>query len=483
MLVVVAGAIVLAGEVMAIGFALSGSSFEAAVLWLVGGVIAALAVVAYGSEQHGAARRTVEAAGASLVVFVLAQPLDGRTSGFAYAISMAAAAGAGTALALPGRAFTRLAARVVAVAAAAVVVLWLDTITASDLDEFLPGLVVAAVGIADVAVDTLGRGRLLLGTSLALGPAAVLVGGVVLNDRADERNLREQRLAAQPAPATVGRERIAWMFPARGFYSGPLVGENLVVADARDAVYGLDATTGTTRWRVLLRGREGLTQPVVDGDLLLYPTIAGLHAVDATSGRRRWRFAPGGVDMLGVVVHPDGVVAGGWDPPGITLYGLDRGTGRRRWQRFLRGDRLKLVPDPIGALVDTGAGRWRVDSRSGRATHVDTAPEPEYTYGNPAALRSRSRGWLYRAGWEAATSEPLELDGQVFVNIDLWPPKAAGGLYVLDAVTGELQWRVEIPGDSEFKPASRGELVYVTSTGACADLGGCRSGLYAIRRR
>ena len=73
-------------------------------------------------------------------------------------------------------------------------------------------------------------------------------------------------------------------------------------------------------------------------------------------------------------------------------------------------------------------------------------------------------------------------DGVVFVNVVLDPAKLNGGLYALDARSGRVRWRVEIAGDAEHRPAVRGPLVYVASTGTCAAVGGCRSGLYAVRR-
>ena len=356
--------------------------------------------------------------------------------------------------------------------------------TVGDLGYFLPGFVVAAAGIADVVVDTVERRRMLLGVALAVMPAALLAGAVVLEDQHREREVREQRVGAQPEPATVGRERIAWMFPASGFNSGPLVAGNVVVADAYDALHGLDAKTGREKWRVRVRGRDGLTEPVAVGRTLYYPAnLAGLHAIDVQDGRRRWRFAPAHTHFFGAVAHRNGLVVGAWEPRATALYGLDPETGRRRWRRVLAGDEIDLSPHPSGARIETAEGRWLVEPATGRLTPTGATAEPDYTYGNPAALRSRSRGWLYRAGWEAATSEPLELDGRVFVNIDLWPPKATGGLYALDERTGKLRWKVEIAGDSVHKPAAGGELVYVTSTEACAQAGGCRSGLYAIRHR
>ena len=478
-----AGLILGAGQTLAIVNALEGSSLAAVVAWVLAAALGALVVVASASAPEGAARRVAESAVVGGAVWLAveygtAERLDG------FGLDHAAGLGAAAAFALAGRAPGRIAVRLTAAAAVLGTGLLLDDRGAlADVGLILPIAVVPAVVLVDGAYDLAGRRRLLPAALVVALPAVAAAVGLVVNLWEDERERRAAFEATQPPPARVGQERIAWTFAAPDFYSGPLVAGDVVVADAQNGVWGLDAETGAKRWRAKVPGRDAIPEPVVDGDLLLYPAnLAGLFALEAESGRQRWRFRRAETQLWGAAVAGSVVVAGAWGDRGPGLLGLRRSDGRLMWERGIVGDRFELTAGEAGVRLDIGSDGWTVDPGTGRLTPAAPRRALDYTYGDFSALRSRKHGWKYRPGWDASTSEPVEADGVTYVTVRLDPPKLNGGLYALDAATGKLRWRVEIAGDALHRPAVRGSLVYATGVGNCTSEERCHARLYAVRR-
>jgi outer membrane protein assembly factor BamB len=476
-----AALVVLGGQVFAVGSAFGGS-LGGVVFWVVAAALGALVVVARTSAAAGAWRRVLESSVAAFLTWLVldhgfAERLDG------FGLDHAAGLGVGAAVALAGRTpsavVIRLATLVTVLAAGVVLD---DRGTVADVGLLLPVAVVPGVILADGAFGLAARRRLLPAAVLVVLPVAAVAAAVAIENLQRDRAQREAVEAARPPAAKVGRERIAWAFTAPTFNAGPLVAGDVIVADAADGVHGIDAETGAERWLARVPGRDGIPKPVVDGDLLLYPAnLAGLYALEVQTGRQRWRFRPEGHQFWGAAPAGDVVVAGAWADRGPRLLGIRRRDGRQLWTKDFASDRFELAAGPDGVRLNMGAGSWRVDPRDGGLTPRQET-EADYTYGDFSALRSTKRGWKYRAGWEASTSEPVEVDGVVYVNIRLDPAKVNGGLYALDAATGRLLWRVEITGDPAHRPAVRGPFVYVTSSGTCDGVGACRSNLYAIRR-
>jgi outer membrane protein assembly factor BamB len=346
-----------------------------------------------------------------------------------------------------------------------------------------PAAAVFAVGLAEAVADIAQRGRYLLALGVLALPGVSLGAGVLVADWKRDRAVSAAQEAAKPPPARVGVERVVWTFPADRFESGPLVAEDLVLADTRTAVVALEARTGRVRWRAPLPGRDGLTRPLVHDGLLLYPANrAGLHALELDDGSRRWRFEAEETSMMDVEPAGGLLLVSGVGPRGVVLYGLSPGDGAVRWRSESPGDGLELHRVG-GRVVVEVLGLWRpIDPVSGKLGEPVPAPVAPYGYGRYRALRSTERGWKYRPDWESWTSEPVQADGVVYVSVLLDETERNGGLDAVDARTGERRWRVEIAGDAEHRPAVWRDLVFATSTEACAVAGGCRTALYAIRR-
>lgn len=182
-------------------------------------------------------------------------------------------------------------------------------------------------------------------------------------------------VAASDGMPTWQRE-VAGSFGAVG---APLVAGDVVVTLDGSSVLGLRVDDGEERWR-RPAGDEPLI--VVDGSdvAIAKPRGGEIELLDAASGVPRWSVVTG-LDVggsAGVALTPSTAVTGG---QADALAGLDRASGRRRWEvpaeegryRYglaaMGGERVILFDvasnDPQDLPDDTASYLWSIDARSG----------------------------------------------------------------------------------------------------------------------
>ncbi|HUF35125.1 MAG TPA: PQQ-binding-like beta-propeller repeat protein, partial [Gemmatimonadales bacterium] len=268
------------------------------------------------------------------------------------------------------------------------------------------------------------------------------------------------RTGVSPAPLFTGQGGILWRRQLGGAVrSSPTVTASRVFVGAGDSLHALDRETGRLRWSFAAGGAVTASPAVATG-LVVAATLEGrIFAVDERAGRLRWSRRTG--PALPLNTSP----AGGWDyfassplVAGRTVviggadglvYALDLATGAPRWTART-GGRVRATP----ALAD---GSVIVGSWDGRVYALDLATGAERwvhrTIGD--TLDSDAFGFDRRAVQGTAAVA----DGRVFVG------SRDGGVYALDARTGERHWRVSHHGSWVVgSPAVREGVIYVGSS-------------------
>lgn len=240
-----------------------------------------------------------------------------------------------------------------------------------------------------------------------------------------------------------------------------------------DFLYALDAETGREIWRYGTGRSEDLFQ-LVDADAdsdRVYAGVAGaadgtgrVVAVDARTGGVAWERSfegPGwkGIRMVAATLAPDGgdlfvSFSGEYDPPGIfsaaVVAALDPATGAERWR-----------------LVDGGPGTDREGSElafSGDLVLYTDSGGQEVV---AVSRAERAVAWRapYTPGSFSGNAAPVVAGGRVYYTDTL------GGVFAVDAATGERAWSAKRPGGFFSQLACGGLLYADDQRGALFDLG------------
>ena len=268
------------------------------------------------------------------------------------------------------------------------------------------------------------------------------------------------RSGNQPGPIPTSEPRELWRAPTGWFSDAqPVVARGLVyfggfsLGERVPLLAAIDAATGGVRWQTTAptAWAEIPDAPALAGDAVFAPIqapIAGVMAVVAGTGKPLW-FAPFGfMSVTAPAVDADAVYVSGWgvrntrdraqsDMVGA-VFALDQRTGRERWRFFAParfgpvavGAQALFVPSDHGLYaLDRGTGRKRWQSRF--------APGPKET---PTAIG----------------------DLVVFTGSEITSGKS--GIFALDARSGALRWRVDLPAIAGTRAgtAAAGDTLYVT---------------------
>jgi len=232
------------------------------------------------------------------------------------------------------------------------------------------------------------------------------------------------------------------------FLSTPAVsGSRLFVGSGAGEVLAVDHATGRVVWRFQTQGRVR-SSPAVAGGVVYVGSFDGhLYALDETTGALRWKFATqgasidsdaAGFDRRSVQSSPavagDLVVVGCRDGH---LYGVDRATGKERWNfdhqtswvvgsPAIAGDRA-VVGSSDGRFVQavelsTGKEIWRTRTDSNALSSPAVAGGIAVLGDDSGAVLAFDAAtgreiWRFRAG-DAVHSSPLVVDGRVYVGSD-----------------------------------------------------------------
>ena len=261
-----------------------------------------------------------------------------------------------------------------------------------------------------------------------------------------------------PAPDKEPAER--WRTPtgwhsdaqpvvARGliFFGGFSLGERIPLLEA------VDAATGAIRWQTTapVAWAEIPDSPALGGEILFAPIqapVAGVLAVAAATGEPLW-FSPFGfTSVTAPAVNADAVYVAGWgvrntrdrtqnDASGA-VFALDQRTGRERW-RFLTPARLGPVSVGQDAVyIPSDRGLFAVDRATGR------------------------KRW--QARFSPGAGDMATVAGETIVFAGSEVTSGRPGIFALDAVSGALRWRVDLPrspGARSGSAAANG-LVFVS---------------------
>jgi outer membrane protein assembly factor BamB len=289
------------------------------------------------------------------------------------------------------------------------------------------------------------------------------------------------RTGVMPGPGPVGTPAVRWRTEAIAdgrVVSAPAVVDGVVYAGAGDVdepgvVVALDAATGAVRWRVELDGGAGTSSPAVAGGIVYVATMGGgLYALDAATGAVRW-FAPlinvqpfsspavvGGTVYVGESSSPavvDGIVYYGSSGSPSTVYAFDAATGVRRWQT--------AAPEAgIHALdAETGAVKWVFATAAPVESAAAVAGGLVYAWDTAGGLyavdaATGQERWQQQIGFTGGHGAPGVADGMVY-SLNMGPP--GSDLVALDAATGTERWRFHFPAPNQSSPALVDGVVYI----------------------
>jgi eukaryotic-like serine/threonine-protein kinase len=281
------------------------------------------------------------------------------------------------------------------------------------------------------------------------GPAAYASGNLVFESRDGNLYAVDSRGGRQRWKIALGADlpfKWGWDF----FVSGPAAdtaGSRVYVGSGNGEVLAVDAATGNVAWRYRTEGRVR-SSPTVDGGVVYVGSSDGhLYALDAASGALRWKFATQGVtidlekagfDRRSIQSSPavtaDLVVVGCRDGH---LYGVDRATGKERWNfdhqvswvvgsPAIAGDRA-IVGSSDGRFVQavelaSGKELWRSRTDSNALSSPARAGDVAVVGDGSGALlaydvATGTELWRFRTG-ESIHSSPLVRSGRIYVGSD-----------------------------------------------------------------
>jgi outer membrane protein assembly factor BamB len=299
------------------------------------------------------------------------------------------------------------------------------------------------------------RWRLKTGGSID-GPAAYAGGNVIFESRDGNLYAADSRTGRQRWKTPVGADlpfHWGWDF----FLSGPAAaGGRVFVGSGSGDVLAVDAADGSVSWRFKTEGRVRSSPTVADGVVYVGSFDGHLYALDAGTGALRWKFATQGVsidlekagfDRRSIQSSPavtvDLVVVGCRDGH---LYGVDRATGKERWNfdhqvswvvgsPAIAGDRA-IVGSSDGHFVQavelaTGKELWRSRTDSNALSSPARAGDVAIVGDATGALlaydvATGTELWRFRTG-ESIHSSPLVRAGRIYVGSDDGKIYALGG--------------------------------------------------------
>jgi outer membrane protein assembly factor BamB len=213
-------------------------------------------------------------------------------------------------------------------------------------------------------------------------------------------------------------------------------GETVFVTTGFGRLTALDAATGTVRWTQDLAASGG-SAPTVSGDLVyVVSRDSRAWAIEASNGRVRWRLA--GVPSTatfsggaGAAARSDIVV---FPFPSGEVLGVFPDGGLERWSQVIAGARLG---EAVGAAATDISGDPVID---GDTLYVGNVS------GRVVAMNVQTGERLWTAT-EGAVNPVWPAGGSVFLVNDV------NDLVRLDAATGAVIWRVQLPVFVETRPA------------------------------
>lgn len=226
--------------------------------------------------------------------------------------------------------------------------------------------------------------------------------------------------------------------------------------------------------------------PAVDPDSgrVITLTRDGVVRAVAPGGKVDWEFKTANRFSAGALVHEGIAYVPGGDG---TLYALEARTGKLKW-KYEAGESLATTPVLAGSLVlvasegdtlyavDTETGKWtwqyRRDLPSGFTIHGTSTPLVAgdtvylgFSDGYVVALDAKGGTSKWEKALGGGATEYLDVDTQPIVDDAgrLYVASFQGGLYALNAETGDVEWNSTAAGITSL--VKRGEVLFATGNG------------------
>ncbi len=323
-------------------------------------------------------------------------------------------------------------------------------------------------------------------------PAAV--ASTIHDRRADPGiGVVRTRPASAWVPETGPRDRAAlteaWRFAAGGFLDAPVTGEGraLYLPSWDGNLYALDRS-GRLLWRAPL-GEVADSSPALDGEVLYLQTWGReVLALSLEGGELLWRFTypaspaddhrQGGLLRLGRAL-----LVPAWNG---TLYALDAKSGALLWSHagepplraapVVDGERIYLSAGEgsLSALDPQGGLLWKRGLDAPALSSPVVTPEGPVVVSRAGTLHAFDRQGGLR--WKRELSEPCFYGAPVHAEGALFLATAGGGLWKLDAASGETVWRVPLSGPSYATPLAFEGRLFVGDNGGTLQVIGAESG-------
>lgn len=236
----------------------------------------------------------------------------------------------------------------------------------------------------------------------------------------------------------VNREHhtLAWRFQTGdSLFTKPIIVNGMVYsAGANRTLYTLDAQNGTFRWAFTAGDLLSASPAIADGIVYIGAENGTLYALNAQTGMEVWQYQTAGPIAAPPVVH-EGVVYVGSDDGG--LYALDINTKEPRW----------IFPSDAGIMAGVA-----IENNTVFVGNVDG-----WIYAlNPDTTRSQGEViWAFEA--EDAVEATLKVaEGQVYIAL-------LNDIQILDAATGEEQWRYHTDQNIRDAPLKIGTYLFVNT--------------------
>jgi outer membrane protein assembly factor BamB len=233
--------------------------------------------------------------------------------------------------------------------------------------------------------------------------------------------------------------KLSWKreFPGVHLWASAAIADNVVYFSSGPAFHALSLEDGAIVWELPDVSTYGTGAPTIHGDTLFTAGFFHARAIEVQSGEIRWQ-----QESEKLIANTSPAVSGDsvfWGAADGFLYAADIETGALKW-KFQAGPGWVYFAPTV--FADT------VYFSTERATFY--------------ALDVLTGAVKWRRQFKGSTSSPNNSaaldDGRLFVSV------LRGGLYALDAMSGDTIWHCPILHGPWTAPTVAGDIVYVGSS-------------------
>jgi outer membrane protein assembly factor BamB len=305
------------------------------------------------------------------------------------------------------------------------------------------------------------------------------------------------QVTIQPAEqwvAATGPRDALFIDPTWEFATDGYVDADLVAGDGRLYVASWDGKLramndqGEVLWIKNLGDTLDATPALAGGQIFVQSWSREVYALDAASGDVRWRFdySPSRADdhrQAGLLVVDDLVLVPAWNG---TLFALDVVSGERRWS-FSGGQPLRAQPvydgeniylasgdGTLSALGVDGSLRWQKSLEAPLLRAPALLPQGVAVVSREGQVVTYDRNG--QRLWQRELEEICYYGASLYYEGALFVATAGNGLWKLDAVTGDVVWRVELAGPSYATPLIDNGRIFIGDNSGLLRVFGTNSG-------